>query len=253
MNHEHIDPSRRKFLAAGAAGMLMAGMARAQSPSPAAGAAGLAEILYPGAVQNGRYVLPDLRYPYDALEPHIDAETMQLHHSRHHKSYVDGLIQAEEQLAKMRQNDEWDQVEHWEQKAAFHGAGHFLHAIFWVCMGPEGRRGEPSQALARRIEQDFGSHDAMLAQFRRASQSVEGNGWGLLTWSIPAQKLVVLQARNHQNATQWANIPLLVIDVWEHAYYKKYGPGRADYINAFLEVVDWADVSRRFEAVAGLA
>jgi Fe-Mn family superoxide dismutase len=210
----------------------------------------LGTVLYPGAVENGKYVLPPLPYAYDALEPYIDEETMRLHHDRHHQGYVNGLIAAEEGLAEARRSGDWSRVEHLAQKSAFHGAGHFLHSIFWQCMAPEGKRGEPSAALARAIERDVGSMEACREQFFNTAKTVEGSGWGLLTWSIPARKLVILQARNHQYATQWANVPLLVVDVWEHAYYKKYGPARGDYIKAFMEVIDWPSVSGRFQALS---
>lgn len=242
--------SRREFLTRGAgtglglAALGMGGLAHAQQTQPMGG---MGIDLYPGAVDaQGNYVLPPLPYDYDALEPHIDEETMRLHHDKHHAGYVQGLIQAEEDLAMARQESDYSGVEHAAQKAAFHGAGHFLHCIFWDSMTPEATA--PKGALLRAIERDFGSLDKCKELYWNVSKGVEGSGWGILAFSIPARKLVMLQARNHQLATQWANIPLLVVDVWEHAYYKKYSNLRGEYLTAFMNVVNWENVGKRYEA-----
>ncbi len=254
------DRGRREFLAAGAAGTLLAlggGIASA-APTPnerraaasAGAAAGLADILYTGAFDGEKYVLPPLPYDYAALEPHIDAETMKLHHDKHHLGYVNGANDMMGKLADMRQGGTFDAIEAVEQKLAFHGAGHFLHCIFWQNMAPKGEGGEMSRALDSAVGRDLSSADGLKAQFVAAAKAVEGSGWALLTYNVADGRLNILQARNHQHATQWANIPLLVVDVWEHAYYKKYGPDRAGYVDNFMQVVNWADVSRRYEAAA---
>lgn len=253
--------SRRGFIGQGvAAGLGLAALGqavRAQETQPAAQAGGATSEaaalpkltdLFPGAVDaKGEYVLPALPYAYDALEPHIDAETMTLHHDKHHAGYVKGLKAAEVALDEARSAGDFAHVEALTQKAAFHGAGHFLHCIFWASMTPE--PGKPSTALSRALTRDFDSFDKFWEQFFAASKTVEGSGWGILAYSVPANKLVILQARNHQYATQWGNIPLLAIDVWEHAYYKKYSNMRGDYINAFRNVIDWAAVSQRYELI----
>ncbi len=195
------------------------------------------------------HVLPPLDYPYEALEPHIDAQTMRLHHDIHHMAYVTGLNNAEAKLAAARESKDFALVKHWERELAFHGAGHFLHCIFWKNMSPNGG-GKPSGALLNNIEKDFGSYDAFVAHFKAAAAAVEGSGWALLVKNWPANKLEILTAEKHQNLTQWVTEPLLALDVWEHAYYLKYQNKRADYITAFLNVVNWKDIEARFEGKA---
>jgi Fe-Mn family superoxide dismutase len=197
-----------------------------------------------------KYELPPLPYDYNALEPHIDEQTMRLHHDKHHLGYVNGLNKALEKLEEARAAGDFAMVKHWSREAAFHGSGHFLHSIFWPNMAPAGNGGggEPTGALAEQIVKDFGSFDNFKAQFTSASGAVEGSGWGLLVWEPNAGQLEVLQAEKHQNLTQWGVVPLLVLDVWEHAYYLKYQNARGSYVNAWWNVVNWADVAERFEA-----
>lgn len=192
------------------------------------------------------HVLPPLDYAYEALEPHVDAQTMRLHHDIHHLAYVNGLNNAEAKLAAARESNDFALVKHWERELAFHGAGHFLHCIFWKNMSPNGG-GKPSGALLANIEKDFGSYDSFVAHFKAAAIAVEGSGWALLVKNWPASKLEILIAEKHQNLTQWVTEPLLALDVWEHAYYLKYQNKRADYVTAFLNVVNWKDVEARFE------
>jgi superoxide dismutase, Fe-Mn family len=248
--------SRREFLGRGAAAGLalaMWGGVAAGANEPAAGDAGRGSELYPGAVDaSGKYVLPPLPYDYAALEPHIDTETMKLHHDKHHAGYVKGLIAAEEELNAARTGNKFEAIQSLSSRQAFHGGGHFLHCIFWAEMAPEGKGGNASGALSGAIDKSFGSMDAFKAQFSGAATSVEGSGWAIMAWSIAARKLVVLQSEKHDNLTQWANIPLLVLDMWEHAFYKKYGPAKADYVKAFWNVVNWENVSRRFEIASSL-
>lgn len=191
--------------------------------------------------------LPPLDYPYEALEPHIDAQTMRLHHDIHHAAYVTGLNNAEAKLAEAREKNDFALVKHWSRELAFHGAGHFLHTIFWKNMGPNGG-GKPSGKLLAQIEKDFGSYDSFVAQFKAAAGAVEGSGWALLVKNWPAQKLEILQAEKHQQLSQWVVEPLLVLDVWEHAYYLKYQNKRPAYVEAFFNVINWKDVETRFNA-----
>jgi len=192
--------------------------------------------------------LPPLPYDYDALEPHIDAQTMRLHHDLHHKAYVDGLNKAEEMLAAARQSGDHGLTKHWEREIAFHGSGHLLHTIFWPNLAPAGKGGggEPSGALASKLTADFGSFTAFREQFTAASAQVEGSGWGILAYRPQDAKLVILTAEKHQNLTQWGVVPLLVLDVWEHAYYLRYQNKRPEYIKNFFEVINWSDVAERY-------
>jgi Fe-Mn family superoxide dismutase len=194
----------------------------------------------------GGHVLPPLPYDYNALEPYIDAETMRLHHDKHHKSYVDGLNIAERKMAEARETGDFELIKHWEREAAFHGAGHYLHTIFWNVMKPKGG-GKPEGQLGEQIARDFGSFDAFKQHFSKAAEKVEGGGWAILVWSPRAQHLEILTAEKHQNLSQWDVIPLLVLDVWEHAYYLKYKNDRSAYIDAWWNVVNWPHVQYRYQ------
>lgn len=199
-----------------------------------------------GRVPIGGHRLPPLPYPYDALEPHIDAETMRLHHLKHHQSYVDGLNRAEEEMAEARRTGNFDLIRHWEREAAFNGAGHYLHTIFWKVMNPVGG-GEPTGDLAAQITRDFGGVAPFRQHFSHAAEKVEAVGWAILVWAPRAHRLEILQAEKHQNLSQWDLIPVLPLDVWEHAYYLQYKNERKRYIEAWWNLVDWSEVSRRFD------
>ncbi len=197
--------------------------------------------------------LPPLPYDYNALEPYIDEQTMHLHHDIHHKGYVDGLNNAEKKLAEARAAGDYALVKHWSREAAFHGSGHFMHALFWPNMAPNGRGGggEPKGELAEQIKKDFTSFEAFKKHYSAAAVAVEGSGWAVLAWQPQGKQLVVLQSEKHQQLTQWGVVPLLVLDVWEHAYYLKYQNKRAAYVEAWWNVVNWADVAARFAKARG--
>ncbi len=192
--------------------------------------------------------LPPLPYAYDALEPHIDEQTMHLHHDIHHKAYVDGLNNAEAKLAEARKAGDFSLIKHWSREAAFHGSGHLLHSIFWPNMIAAGQaKPAPQGSLAEAIDRDFGSFEAFKAQFTAASVAVEGSGWGILAYRPGDDSLVILTAEKHQDLTQWGVIPLLVLDVWEHAYYLKYQNRRAEYVKNFYNIINWDDVAARYQ------
>lgn len=197
----------------------------------------------------GEYVLPPLPYAHDALEAAIDAQTMQLHHGKHHLAYVNGLNAALKKLAEARQSGDFALVQHLSRQVAFHGGGHALHTIFWNNMGPV--PGEPTGPLKAALERDFGSVEAFKAHFSAAAAAVEGGGWGILGLCPMSGRLVILQGENQQKLTIWGMTPLLVLDVWEHAYYLRYQNRRGDYIKAWWQVVNWDDVARRLAAATG--
>jgi Fe-Mn family superoxide dismutase len=176
-----------------------------------------------------------------------DKATLEFHHDKHHKGYVDGLNKALAMLAEIRANKrDNSEVKAWSRELAFHGSGHFLHVLFWNCMGPPsvGAGGQPKGALAKHIDNDFGSFKAFSEQFKTAATNVEGSGWGILAYEPTSGQLVVMQAEKHQNLTAWGVTPLLVCDVWEHAYYLKYKNVRKDYVNAFTNVINWDAVGK---------
>ncbi len=195
---------------------------------------------------DGEYTLPPLTYDYNALEPYIDEATMRLHHDKHHAGYVKGLNTATAKVKEAIDSNDFSLIKHWERELAFHGAGHFLHNIFWKNMGP--KQGQMSATLKKYINKSFGSEDNFRKLFFNATKSVEGSGWGIVAYQPDADKLVVLQAEKHHNQSQWVSVPILVCDVWEHAYYLKYQNMRGDYINGFMEVVNWDNVSELLES-----
>ncbi|MED1488540.1 superoxide dismutase [Bacillus smithii] len=197
------------------------------------------------SVPIGKHVLPPLPYAYNALEPYISEEIMRLHHTKHHQSYVDGLNTAEEKLREARRRNQFDLIKHWEREAAFHGSGHYLHTIFWEIMNPRGG-GKPKGELLAQIEKDFGSYELFKKHFSEAAKKVEGVGWAILVWSPRSRRLEILQAERHQFLTQWDTIPLLVLDVWEHAYYLQYKNDRGKYVDQWWNVVYWPNVEKRF-------
>lgn len=199
----------------------------------------------------GQHTLPPLPYAYDALEPYISKEIMRLHHDKHHKSYVDGLNKAEKMMEKARDTGDYDLIKHWEREAAFHGSGHYLHTIFWNVMKPRGG-GMPGRELLRQINRDFGSFEVFKRHFSEAANKVEGVGWAILVWSPRAGRLEILQAERHQFMTQWDTIPLLVLDVWEHAYYLQYKNVREDYVKNWWNIVNWDEVEHRFNEASKL-
>jgi len=199
----------------------------------------------------GGHTLPELPYPYNALEPYISEEIMRLHHNKHHRSYVDGLNRAEINLKTARETNDFSFIKHWSRELAFHGSGHYLHTIFWRNMSPNGG-GSPEGLLKGEIKQYFGSFEAFKKQFSEAAKQVEGVGWALLVWSPRARHLEVLQSERHMLLTQWDTIPLLVLDVWEHAYYLQYKNNRAEYVDKWWNLVNWHDVEMRFEKAADI-
>lgn len=191
-----------------------------------------------------KHELPALPYDYDALEPHYDEQTVRLHHDAHHKAYVDGLNNAEAKLAEAREKGDFALVKHWERELAFHGSGHILHTLFWENMSPNG--GGPATGLvAEEINKFFGSFETFKKQLSAVAVAVEGSGWALLCYNQMFKKLEILTAEKHQNLTQWGVVPLLVLDVWEHAYYLKYQNKRAAFVEAWWNLVNWEDVNRR--------
>jgi len=209
-----------------------------------------------GGPARGAYTLPPLPYDYADLEPHIDAQTMKLHHDIHHAGYVRKANAAVESLMKIRQTggDTIKQVRSVTEALAFNLSGHLLHSTFWGNMSPDGG-GNPSPGsdIGHMIQRDFGSIDAFRGNFNAAAAQVQGSGWGILAYEPTSQRLLVLQAEKHQNLGVWGVAPLLVIDVWEHAYYLNYQNKRSSYVKAFNNVIHWSNVDQRLRAAMGAA
>jgi superoxide dismutase, Fe-Mn family len=196
------------------------------------------------------YSLPDLAYDPAALEPHLSARIVELHHSKHHAAYVAGANTMLDRLADARAAGQFDALVGLEKSLAFNLGGHVLHSIYWTNLSPGGG-GEPSGVLADEIGAAFGSFAAFKAHFTQATVTVQGSGWGLLTYEPLGGRLIVEQLEVHHESTVPGGVPLLAIDVWEHAYYLSYENRRADYMTALWNVIDWRDVERRFVAATG--
>ncbi len=190
------------------------------------------------------YALPDLPYDVTALEPHVDARIMALHHDEHHAAYVNKANAALEALAAAREAGDTTAVAPLTRDLAFNASGHVLHSLFWTCMHPEGG-GDPEGELLAAVEDGFGSVDALRAQLGAATTSVPGSGWGALVWEPMAGRLLVEQIHDHQHGVVQGALPLLVIDAWEHAFYLQYLNDKAAWVDAFWAVVDWSATAGR--------
>jgi Fe-Mn family superoxide dismutase len=189
------------------------------------------------------YILPDLPYEYDALEPHIDRQTVTLHHDKHHNGYVNGLNSTLKKLAEAREKGDFSAIKAMKRDLAFHGSGAKLHNIYWESLCSASKSKEPTSGpLFDQMKQDFGSVDAFKAEMSAAAKAVEGSGWAVLAWDPMGERLLVFQAENHQKLTIWGVVPLFVIDVWEHAYYLKYQNRRAEYVDNIWNIVNWAKI-----------
>ena len=201
-------------------------------------------------VENVPFMLPNLAYAFHALEPHIDSLTMEIHHDRHHKAYVDNLNKAVQgtNAASLSLIEILGQVSKQTSVVRNNAGGHWNHSFFWQIIGPA-KGFTPNSNLLAQITKDFGSLEAMKTEFNKAATSRFGSGWAWLTWSNG--QLQISSTANQDNplmdVAEVKGTPILAIDVWEHAYYLKYQNKRADYINAFWNVVNWNFVSDQFE------
>ena len=192
------------------------------------------------------YELPPLDYDYAALEPHYSARVLELHHDKHHKAYVDGVNATLEKLAGARESGDLSAIVGLEKTLAFNLSGHVLHTIFWKNLSPEGGD-RPEGDVAAAIDDFFGSFDKFKAQLSQATTTVQGSGWGALSWEPLGERLFIEQIYDHQGNVGQGGVPLLVLDAWEHAYYLQYENRRGDYVAAIWNVINWADVAQRFD------
>ncbi|NDL60273.1 superoxide dismutase [Phytoactinopolyspora mesophila] len=191
------------------------------------------------------YSLPDLPYDYGALEPHIAGQIMELHHSKHHQTYVNGTNTALEQMEEARANNKLDTVNQLQKNLAFNLAGHVNHTVFWNNMSPEGGD-KPDGELGAAIDEFFGSFDGFRAHFTAAALGIQGSGWSILAWESIGERLVIEQLYDHQGNLAVGTVPLLMLDMWEHAFYLQYKNVKPDYVAAFWNIINWADVTDRF-------
>jgi superoxide dismutase, Fe-Mn family len=191
------------------------------------------------------YQLPALDYELDALEPHYSAHALHLHHDMHHAAYVRGLNDTSERLAAARAADDWSAIVGLEKTLAFNLSGHVLHSLYWKNLAPDGG-GQPEGELAAAIADQFGSFPAFRQHLTRAAVTVQGSGWGALSWEPLGGRLIIEQIYDHQGNAGQGTLPLFVIDAWEHAYYLQYENRRADYVAGIWNIVNWSDIAVRF-------
>jgi Fe-Mn family superoxide dismutase len=191
------------------------------------------------------YELPPLAYDYSALEPHYSARVLELHHDKHHKAYVDGVNAALEKLSGARDSGDLSSIVGLEKTLAFNLSGHVLHTLFWKNLSPHGGD-KPEGELAAAIDEFFGGFDAFRGHLTQAAATVQGSGWGALTWEPIGERLYIEQVYDHQGNVGQGGPPLLVLDMWEHAYYLQYENRKTEWVTAFWEIVNWPDVADRF-------
>ena len=192
------------------------------------------------------YTLPELGYDYGALAPSISGTIMELHHSKHHQAYVTGANAAVASLAAARDSGDLANVNKLEKDLAFNLGGHVNHSIFWTNLSPDGGD-KPVGQLASAIDDNFGSFDKFSAHFTAAALGVQGSGWAALVWDSIGEKLLISQFFDQQSNFAAGTVPVLMLDVWEHAYYLDYKNVRADYVKAFWNIANWANVQLRFD------
>ena len=193
------------------------------------------------------YSLPDLPYDYGALAPHIAPEIMELHHSKHHNTYVTALNDTLDKLAAAREKGDFGTIVGLEKTLSFNLGGHINHSIFWKNLSPDGG-GKPTGDLAAAIDDQFGSFDAFQGQFTAAASTIQGSGWAILAKEPIANKLLIFQLFDQQANVPVGLTPVVMLDMWEHAFYLQYKNVKPDYIKAWWNVVNWADAQDRFGA-----
>jgi Fe-Mn family superoxide dismutase len=196
------------------------------------------------------YVLPQLAYGYDELQPHISKEQLTLHHQKHHQAYVTGANAILERLDKARKEGVDFDVKATLKELSFHIGGHLLHSLFWANLAPAGKGGgKPTGTLGTALEKEFGSFERFKKEFSLAATSVEGSGWAALTLCRQTNRPIIMQVEKHNANVYPMFAILMVIDVWEHAYYLDYNNERAKFVDAFWNIVNWDEVHKRLERV----
>jgi Fe-Mn family superoxide dismutase len=192
---------------------------------------------------NGNFAMQPLPYAENFLEPYMDAETTHLHYTYHHGGAVKAANKDLEMIRKAMDADNYETADYWTKKLSYHFSSHVLHSIFWTNL--TNKKTTPRNELLKDIEKDFGSYDKLKHYIAATSKNVDGAGWGILGYQPYSDKLTILQCENHEKLTQWGVVPLLVIDVWEHAYYLKYKNKRGDFVDALLNIINWDNVAER--------
>ena len=197
------------------------------------------------------YTLPDLRYDYSALEPHISGKLMELHHTKHHAAYVKNANSVLEQLDESRAKGDFARLAALERALAFNLSGHILHSIFWKNLAPKGG-GAPYGVFAGAIQKDFGGFQLFRNQLNEVASSIMGSGWAALVWEPIGKRLLITQIYDHQSNLAQAGVPLMVIDAWEHAYYLQYQNRKTEFFEVVWRLWNWEDISARYASALQL-
>lgn len=192
---------------------------------------------------DGNFIQVPLPYAHNFLEPSMDEETLNLHYTFHHGGAIKGANKDLQMIKKAMDESNFETVDFWTKKLSYHFSSHILHSIFWTNL--TNKKTEPKGELLKRIEREFGSFDKFKGYISVTSKNVDGAGWGILGYQPYSDKLTIMQCENHEKLTQWGVVPLLVIDVWEHAYYLKYKNKRNDFVDALFNIINWDNVAQR--------
>lgn len=192
---------------------------------------------------NGNFIHLSLPYQQNFLEPYMDEETLNLHYTFHHGGAVKGANKDLLMIKKSLDENSIETIDYWTKKLSYHLSSHILHTIFWTNL--TNKKSEPKGELLKRIEKDFGSYEKLKIYLAKISKDVDGNGWGILGYQPYTDKLTILQCENHEKLTQWGVVPLLVLDVWEHAYYLKFKNKRNDFVDNLFSIINWDNVAER--------
>jgi len=193
------------------------------------------------------YVLPKLPYGYKDLEPHMSEQQLTIHHQKHHQAYVNGANAILERLDKARKDGADLDVKATLKELSWNIGGHILHSLFWDNLAPTGKSGKPSGTLSNAIDKEFGSFERFKKEFTQAAISVEGSGWAALTLCRQTRRPIIMQIEKHNTNVYPAFRILMVLDVFEHAYYIDYKNERAKFVDAFWNIVNWSEVNKRLE------
>jgi len=202
-------------------------------------------VFYQNMKNKKIYTLPNLPYEYNALEPYISEEQLKLHHQKHHQAYVNGANSVFEKLEKARKEEKDIDIKSLQKELSFYMAGYFLHSLFWTNMAPGRDDNKPEGEIGALIEGEFGSFERFKKEFAQAAVSTEGSGWAILAFDSESNRSVIMQIEKHNvNICPTLKI-LVVLDVWEHAYYLDYKNDRAKFVEAFFNLIDWKEVEKR--------
>jgi Fe-Mn family superoxide dismutase len=247
--------SRRDLIArtapALAAGSALFAAAETYAADPAQLPKSVVLDLLSQSVSDGKYVLPKLPYAPEALEPHIDAQTMTLHHGKHHAAYITNLNKTIASLAKLRESETIDAptLAGLSRDVSFNAGGHLFHTTFWGTMGAASGQASPELAVTSAIAKQYGSLDKFKAHFSAVAAGVKGSGWAVAFYEPSAEMILITDTGDQDQRVIPGSTPILLIDVWEHAYYLKYQNRRADYVKAWWNVVNWTEVDALYRAM----